>query len=347
MIDKNKYQRILVTGAAGFMGSHLVDYLEALGCNVYGIDDLSGGYLRNVTNQSKFTKLDLRDRTVVKDYIEKLKPDLIYHLAADATEGRSFFTPLECTDRNYQAFLNLLIPAIKNGLKKFVLTSSMAVYGRQEPPFTEDLDTMPEDIYGISKAAMEKALKVMSEVHNFEYTVVRPHNVYGPRQNKADPYRNVLGIFINRLLKGEPFYIYGDGLQKRSFTFIEDCTPPMALSGFADHLHGEIINVGPEREVTVKEAAELILNEFFSSEEERDKFKPIHLPERPNEVRNAYSSYQKAKQLLNYEPLTDLEKGIREMIKWAKEIGWEQPVYLEALELENDSTPKTWKEKLI
>lgn len=346
-MEYKKYQRILVTGAAGFMGSHLVDYLVEKNCQVFGLDDLSGGYTRNVNPKSQFTVLDLRNKQATADYINKVKPDLIYHLAADASEGRSQFTPQECTDRNYFSYLNLLIPAVKNGLKKMLLTSSMSVYGNQEPPFTEEMATRPEDIYGISKAAMEEATRILAEVHNFKYTIVRPHNVYGPRQNKADPYRNVVGIFINKLLEGKPYYIYGDGQQKRAFTYIDDCVPPLAEAAWLDNLHQEAINIGPEEEITIKELSDVILEEFFPNAEDRIKFAPIHLPDRPQEVKNAFSANKKAKQLLNYQPKTKLREGLQQMLAWARSIGYEKPKYLDSLELESANTPRTWKEKLI
>lgn len=344
---QQKFKRILVTGAAGFMGSHLVDYLLGRGAEVYGLDDLSGGYLRNVNPKSRFTVLDLRDKRATADYINQVKPDLIYHLAADASEGRSQFTPQECTERNYFSYLNLLIPAIKNGLRRMLLTSSMSVYGNQEPPFTEAMPPRPEDIYGISKAAMENATRILSEVHNFEYTVVRPHNVYGPRQNKADPYRNVVGIFINKLLEGKPYFIYGDGRQQRAFTYIDDCVPPMAEAAFLDKMHKEIINIGPEEEITIKELSDIVLEEFFPRAADRSKFAPIYLPERPQEVKNAFSANKKAMALLNYQPKTPLREGLRQMLVWARTIGYEKPKYLDSLELESANTPRTWKEKLI
>src|SRR3989344_3134428 len=161
--------KILVTGSAGFMCSHLYDRLFAMGYEVYGVDDLSGGFMRNVSQKRFFTKLDLRNRVKVAVYIEKLKPDIIFHLAADATEGRSQFTPFSALDRNLVAYMNLLVPAIKNGMKKMVLTSSMSVYGAQQVPFDEKMEPLPEDIYGISKAAMEKTTRVMANVYGFKY----------------------------------------------------------------------------------------------------------------------------------------------------------------------------------
>jgi UDP-glucose 4-epimerase len=249
--------RILVTGAAGFMGGHLVESLVKLNKHqIFSVDDLSGGYTSNVSPKSKFTKLDLRDRKKVDSYIKKVKPELIYHLAADATEGRSQFTPLSATERNYLAFMYLLVPAIREGLKKIVVTSSMSVYGGQKPPFSEEMKKSPEDIYGIGKAAMEDAVAVLAKVHKFNYTIIRPHNVYGPKQNLADPYRNVIAIFINCLLNNKNFYIYGDGNQKRAFTYIDDFTPYFLKSGFLDTVNGEVINIGPKEEYTINQLKE-------------------------------------------------------------------------------------------
>ena len=223
--------RVLVTGAAGFMGGHLVDALVAQGLDVYGVDDMSGGFKRNINPASHFTELDLRDTTATARLVEDVRPELIYHLAADATEGRSQFTPIECTQRNYMAYLNLLTPAIRAKLRKMVLISSMSVYGGQQPPFSEDMPRAPEDIYGVAKSSMERATEIMSDVHDFVYTIIRPHNVYGPRQNIRDPYRNVVGIFINCLLNDRSFYIYGDGQQERAFSYIGDVTPAIMNAG--------------------------------------------------------------------------------------------------------------------
>src|SRR3989344_4384102 len=218
--------RILVTGAAGFMGSHLVDALVGLNQHeVFAVDDMSGGYKSNINPKSQFAKLDLRDKKKVWEYIAHVKPEILYHLAADATEGRSQFTPISASERNFLAYMYTLVPCIKNGIKRVVLTSSMSVYGAQKPPFSENMRRDPEDVYGITKTAMEEATEVLGKVHNFEFVIIRPHNVYGPKQTLSDPYRNVIGIFINCLLNNKNFYIYGKGEQKRSFTYIDDFTP--------------------------------------------------------------------------------------------------------------------------
>ena len=341
--------RILVTGAAGFMGGHLVDALVGLHKHeIFALDDLSGGYESNVHPKAKFTKIDLRDKSKIDAYITRVKPELIYHLAADATEGRSQFTPLSATERNYMAFMYLLIPAIREGLKKIVVTSSMSVYGAQKPPFSEDMKKAPEDIYGIAKAAMEDAVVVMAKVHNFDYVIIRPHNVYGPKQNMADPYRNVIAIFINCLLNNKNFYIYGKGEQKRAFTFIDDFTPYMLKSGFSKKVNGKIINIGPTEEYTINQLAKIVLKSFFGNSKIPKKLQPLYLPLRPQEVKEAFCTNTVAKKLLAYKTTVSLEEGIEKMIDWAKELGPQKFRYLkDGLELEHVDMPKTWSKKLI
>lgn len=341
--------RILVTGAAGFMGSHLVDSLVNLQKHqVFAIDDLSGGYKSNINPKSKFTKLDLRDRKATEEYINHIKPELLYHLAADATEGRSQFTPISATERNLLAYMHTLIPCIRNGLKKVVLTSSMSVYGAQKPPFSERLPRRPEDIYGITKTAMEEATEVLSRVHKFDYVIIRPHNVYGPKQNLSDPYRNVIGIFINCLLNNKNFYIYGNGEQKRAFTYIDDFTPYILKCGFLDKVNGKIINIGPTEEYTINHVAQVVLRIFFQNSQMPKGLKALYLPQRPQEVRDAYCTNELAKELLDYKTSISLEEGIQKMVKWAKKLGPQKFNYLEdGLELVNSDVPATWKQKLI
>lgn len=340
--------KVLVTGAAGFMGSHLVDNLIARNLEVYGVDDLSGGFKRNIHPQSTFTQLDLRDTEATARYIEDVRPELVYHLAADATEGRSQFTPIQCTQRNYLAYLNVLVPAIRSGMKKMVLTSSMSVYGSQQPPFSEDMPRVPEDVYAIAKTSMERVTEILSEVHEFQYSIVRPHNVYGPRQNIRDPYRNVVGIFINCLLSGKSFYIYGNGQQKRAFSYIGDVIPALAEAGFTEAANREIMNVGPREEYTIEELAAVIIDDFFAGGPAPKEMRPIYLPDRPLEVKEAYCTVEKAERLLGFRTTVTLRDGIHEMIAWARELGPQQPKYLDGgLEIINDKTPATWAQKLI
>ncbi len=341
--------RILVTGGAGFMGSHLVELLVKDSNNdVYVVDDLSGGYIENVNKKAHFTKLDLRDRRKSEEYISKVNPELLYYLAADASEGRSQFTPISSTERNYLAYMYTLVPSIKYGLKKVVLTSSMSVYGNQNPPFSEDMSKRPEDIYGIAKASMEDATEILAKVHDFNYVIVRPHNVYGPKQNLADPYRNVIAIFINCILNNKNFYIYGEGKQKRAFTYIDDFTPYFAKTGFDDSCNSEVINIGPSEEYTINQLAKLVLDEFFPDGGIPDNMKPKYLPLRPQEVMEAYCTNDKASKLLGYKTNTALPEGVKKFIQWAKKKGPQEFRYLkDGVELKTKDLPKTWSEKLI
>lgn len=340
-------KKILVTGVAGFMGCHLAEALLSAGHTVCGVDDLSGGYLQNVPEGCDFTVLDLRDQESVESYVQKTKPEIIFHLAADATEGRSQFTPILCLQRNFVAYMHLLTSLIRAGFEKIVLTSSMSVYGSQRPPFSEEMDRQPDDIYGICKAAMERSTEVMSEVYGFRYTIVRPHNVYGIRQNLADPYRNVVAIFINSLLNDKNFYVYGDGTQKRAFTYIDDCIPYLLKTGFDSKTDGEIFNIGPDKEYTINHLADVVLDSFFPDRDVPARLRVKYLPPRPMEVREAYCTCDKASDFLGFHSTITLEEGVARMVKWARKIGPQQPHYLDELELVSDDVPQTWVKKLI
>lgn len=340
--------KILVTGSAGFMGSHLVDFLLAKKHRVYGIDDLSGGYLKNVNPKSTFYKLDLRDSHKTQSLIKKLQPRFVYHLAADATEGRSQFTPLSATERNYLSSLNVLVGCIKADTKRVIITSSMSVYGGQKPPFAEDMPTRPVDIYGIAKSATEEAAKVLAQVYGFDYTIIRPHNVYGPRQNLADPYRNVVAIFINCLMQNKNFYIYGDGQAKRSFSYIDDVTPYIAKAGFSKKTKNEIINIGPQKEYSINQLARIVLSHFVKDINNiPPHLKPQYVKARPQEVETATCSDKKVRSLLGFKHSTSLEEGVAKMVAWARKVGPKKFVYLKNLEITSPKTPLTWKNKLI
>jgi UDP-glucose 4-epimerase len=224
----------------------------------------------------------------------------------------------------------------------------MSVYGAQQPPFDEDMEPQPEDIYGVCKAAMEQTTRILGEVHGFDHTIIRPHNVYGPRQNIADPYRNVIGIFINALLNDKRFYIYGDGEQRRSFTYVDDFTPYVAKAGLDSSADGEIINIGPCEETTINELAQLVLSLFHKGRSIPDRLQPQYLPPRPMEVRDAYCTDEKARRVLGYQTSINLQDGIARMIEWAKDLGPQEPRYMEeGLELTTDETPVTWTQRLI
>lgn len=346
--DRVIFRRILVTGVAGFMGSHEAEALLKLGYRVYGVDDLSGGYRRNIPQGCRFTKLDLRNRRRTERYIARVRPDLLIHDAAFATEGGSQFTPINSTARNYMAYLNTLVPAVRYGLKKVLLASSMSVYGAQRPPFTEDMPRRPEDIYAIAKASKEQATELLSRVHGFMYTIVRPHNVYGPRQNLRDPYRNVIAIWINALMNDKRFYIYGDGRQKRAFTYIADYTPYAIRAALSRRCHGEIFNIGPREEISLNDLARAVIRLYFGHESSCPaRLKPRHLPGRPLEVKEAYCSQRKAERVLGYRTTVPIEEGVRRLIAWARTVGPQPFAYLKGgLELVSKSTPAAWTRKL-
>lgn len=334
-------ERIIVTGAAGFIGSHVAECLAREGHTVLGIDNLSIGRRHNVPEGVDFQQVDLRDAETTEKVVRAFKPDIVQHLACWAHEGLSQFMPRHITENNYNAFLNLIVPAIRHGMRRIVVCSSMSVYGDQKPPFDESLPKRPVDVYAVAKAAMEDTTAILSDVHGFDYTIIRPHNVYGPRQIIWDPYRNVVGIFVNRIMHGKPPIIYGDGEQTRSFSYIDDVAPYIAKAGFLDETKGEVINVGPLEEFSINELADTVISVMGVDME------PHHLPDRPREVKHAYCTNDKARRLLGYHTSVTLHEGISRMVDWAKEIGPQEWQWLEDYELKGDKIPKTWSQRLM
>jgi UDP-glucose 4-epimerase len=218
----------------------------------------------------------------------------------------------------------------------------MSVYGDQQAPFNEDMPRKPVDIYAVAKTAMEEATEILSKVHGFEYTIVRPHNVYGPRQIINDPYRNVIGIFMNRVMKGQAPIIYGDGEQTRAFSYIEDVVPYVAACGFQENTKHQIINIGPLEEYSINYLAQVVLAAFH-----REDLTPVHMEDRPQEVKEAFCTNDKAVKLLGYKTSTPFEVGIQYMANYVQKQGPQPFKYLESLEIEGPNTPKTWTQKLM
>jgi UDP-glucose 4-epimerase len=331
-------KRVLVTGGAGFMGSWLVDELVRRGHEVTSLDSLIGGYRRNVNKDCTFVKYDLRNKEKV-DQVTRRK-DIVFHLAAYAAEGQSFFSPISINDINITSMNNLLVSAVNRGIQRLVFTSSMAVYGRQTPPFDEGLPRMPVDPYGAAKAYCEVVLEAFAEMYGFDYCILRPHNVYGPRQNIYDPYRNVLGIWINRVLRGKAPVIFGDGNQTRAFSYIEDVTPAIANAGLEAKANGQVINVGSDQVTTINDACEVVLSALGK------KFKPIHTKARPGEVKDAYCTVEKSVALLNCRNRYSLQEGVKRMVQWAKELGPRKPAYTLPLEIKKKA-PRIWVQRLM
>jgi len=329
--------RILVTGSAGFMGSWVAHRLAELGYEVYGVDNMQHGDKENIDhNKQRFTVLDLRNRSYVEDYIQYVKPEYLFHLAATAREGASQFSPILMTENNLNAYMNVLTACIKTKkLKKVVLFSSMSVYGNQEPPFDETFERKPEDIYAVAKAAMERNTEILSDVYGFRYTIIRPHNVAGENQSLSDLYRNVVAIFMNRIMRNEPIYIYGDGEQTRAFSYIADSLDCYCKC-IEEVTDGHIINIGGIYHITINKLAEIVIEAMGEK-----SWKIIHLKNRPREVKHAYCTYEKSVSLLGYEEKVGIWEGIYRMAHWAKRKG-PQPWTFEKLEIYNEKTPITW-----
>jgi UDP-glucose 4-epimerase len=329
--------RALVTGAAGFIGSHVADHCLALGLKVVATDDLSGGFRENVPVAATWVHGDLKDRTFVRSLWSAHGPfDYVYHLGAYAAEGLSHFIRAYNYTTNLVASMHLLNEAIKSKTCKcFVFTSSIAVYGQGQLPMTEEMVPQPEDPYGISKYAVELDLKAAHEMFGINYSIFRPHNVYGERQNIADKYRNVIGIFMNQLLQGQPMTAFGDGLQTRAFSHVDDVAPIIARSAFVPNAYNQVFNIGADTPYTILQLAEEIAAAFDQPVNVK------HLPPR-NEVVHAFSDHTKVQRVFNPPPPIDLRTGIQRMAAWVKARGPATPVKFSDIEV-RDKLPRGWE----
>lgn len=323
--------KILITGGAGFIGSHLVDRLKSERHEVFVVDDLSGGSTFNIRSEDNFSLIDCRNTLLIDKCIQRIKPEIVFHLAANAAENKAQFSPIDVTSRNWNTFINTLTPFIKYGGKRFVFTSSIAVYGALQTPFKETDKPEPEDLYGITKLAAEQTLKIMSKVHGFEYVIARPHNVYGPRQNMKDPYRNVITIWMNAILRGQPWYIYGNGEQKRCFSYIDDVVEALYKCGFKN-VSGMTFNIGSDKAYTLNELAQELYPLYPAQ----------YLPERLQEVFEAIPDHTQAKKYLDYKDSLSLHEGLEKMWKWIKQQGPQEPIYTN-LEIDSDKAPTNWR----
>lgn len=336
-----KPQTIFVTGVAGFLGSHLAEALLKQGHKVKGVDNMIGGYLDNVPQGVEFRQIDCIDREAMVKFMEG--SDIVYHCAATAYEGLSVFSPHLVTQNVFGITLSTASAAISTKVRRFVLCSSMARYGTQDKnPFTEDMTPKPQDPYGIAKYAAELCVANLAKVHGMEYAIAVPHNIIGARQKYDDPYRNVAAIMINMMLQGRQPIIYGDGEQMRCFSFYQDDVDPLIKMGFQDNVAGETVNIGPDEEpVTVNQLAKTIADIIGFD------LKPMYLPDRPQEVKVATCSAEKARKLLGYKTSTTLHHGLDDMIAYIKNRGPKPFTYHLDLEIVSELTPRSWKEKLF
>lgn len=326
--------KVLVTGGAGFIGSHLVDKLISEGHDVFVFDDLSLGKIQNIDEKAHFIEVDLRDFTEVSRIMALVNPEIVYHLAANAAENKAQFSPVDISTRNFNTFLNTLTASIQQKVKRFIFTSSIASYGAIQAPFKESDHPEPEDLYGLAKFHAEEILKILSKVHGFEYVITRLHNVYGPRQSMTDPYRNVVALWMNSLLKGKPYVIFGKGENTRCYSYIDD-----VISGLVACLEApanEIFNMGADEPYNLLQLSDAIQKVTGGT------IPPEHYPDRPQEVKIAIEDHSKAKDVLGYQTTVDLEEGLRRTWEWAQKQGPQDMVYTH-IELPNDKMPANWR----
>lgn len=326
--------KVLVTGAAGFIGSHVVEHCLALGMDVTAVDDLSGGFRENVPAGATWVQGDVSDAAFVSSLWRDQFFDYVYHLAAYAAEGLSHFIRAYNYRVNLLGSVHLINAAVRHGVKRFVFASSIAVYGRNQLPMREDMVPMPEDPYGISKYAVELDLCAAQRMFGLDYTIFRPHNVYGERQNIADKYRNVIGIFMNNVLRGEPMPVFGDGLQTRAFSHIADVAPIMARAPLVPAARNQVFNIGADEPYTILKLAEEVGRAMGVAPH------VVHLPAR-QEVVHAFSDHAKVRAVFTPPPPVDLASGVCRMAAWVKAHGPMTPAPFGALEIPQ-GLPPSW-----
>jgi UDP-glucose 4-epimerase len=324
----------LVTGGAGFMGSHVAEHLLKAGHEVVVLDDLSGGFLDNVPMAADFVQGSVLDHELLRRLFDKHNFTYVYHLAAYAAEGLSHFIKRFNYQNNLIGSVNLINESVNHGVKCFVFTSSIAVYGAGQSPMSEDMIPLPEDSYGIAKLAVEQDLKVSHEMFGLDYVIFRPHNVYGERQNIGDRYRNVVGIFMNQLLKNEPMTIFGDGTQQRAFTHIDDVAPIIAASVTVPAARNQIFNVGADLPYSVNDLAGFVADAMGL------ECNTKHLEPR-NEVMVAFSDHSKAERTFGTGKKVLLPEGLRSMAGWVKQHGARESSVFENIEVAKNM-PRSW-----
>jgi len=328
---------VLITGGAGFIGSHVAEELIKRNHHVVILDDLSGGFLDNVPNNAEFVQGSIMDTESVNQLFASYNFEYVYHLAAYAAEGLSHFIKRFNYQNNLIGSVNLINASINADVKCFVFTSSIAVYGASPSlPMTEDTLPHPEDPYGIAKLAVEQELQVCKEMFGLDYIIFRPHNVYGEQQNIGDKYRNVVGIFMNQILQGKPMTVFGDGSQTRAFSYIADVAPIIAESIDIPEAYNQIFNIGADTPYTINELAEAVASAMGVQPE------ITYLPAR-NEVKDAYSSHDKVQQIFGKRELVSLANGINYMASWVKNHGARKSQKFKNIEV-TKNFPVAWLE---
>ncbi|MEC7987770.1 MAG: NAD-dependent epimerase/dehydratase family protein [Myxococcota bacterium] len=305
-------ETVLITGIAGLMGSRMGDWLleNKPDLTIVGIDDLSGGYANNISSGVIFYEGNILD-PILADIFNRHKPTYVYHFAAYAAEGLSPFIRKFNYQNNLVATANINTECKKHKVTRLVFTSSLAVYGHGEGGlFDEEQTPKPIDPYGVAKFACEMDIQIAGEQHGLDWCILRPHNVYGIKQNIWDRYRNVLGIWMYQALNHQPLTIFGDGLQTRAFSYIDDILEPMWNAAVSDKASGQIINLGGIQEHSILESCQQLRAVMGIGE-------IIHKEAR-HEVRHSIPTWQKSVSLLGFSHKTSLKDGLSQMWEWAK-----------------------------
>ncbi|HIE56929.1 MAG TPA: NAD-dependent epimerase/dehydratase family protein [Anaerolineales bacterium] len=331
--------KILVTGGAGFIGSHVAEELVRSGHEVIVLDDLSGGFADNVPDGARFVEGSINDLALINRLFAEERFEYVFHLAAYAAEGLSHFIKRFNYNNNLMGSINLINASINHDVRCFVFTSSIAVYGASPTlPMTEETPAHPEDPYGIAKLAVEMELMVNKEMFGLDYIIFRPHNVYGERQNIGDKYRNVVGIFMNQILQDKPMSVFGDGQQTRAFSYIGDVAPIIARSIEVPEAYNQTFNVGADKPYSILELAEAVAKAMGAAPNIQ------HLPPR-NEVIDAYSSHEKVDRIFGAQNHWTLDDGLQRMADWVKQHGARQGQKFENIEV-TKNFPLAWKDSL-
>lgn len=326
--------RSLVTGGAGFIGSHIADQLLLAGHEVVVLDDLSGGFRDNLSSDLHFVEGSVNDVALVDSLFERYRFDHVFHAAAYAAEGLSHFIRRYNYTNNLLGSVTLINAAVRHRCRCFVFTSSIAVYGAGQTPMTEEMVPEPEDPYGISKYAVELDLAAAQRQFGLDFIVFRPHNVYGERQNVGDKYRNVIGIFMNQVMQGLPCTVFGDGKQQRAFSYISDVAPAIARSISIPEARNQVFNIGADVPYSVLELAEAV--QRVMGRHTGIQFLPAR-----NEVQHAFSDHSRAQRVLAAKAAVDLETGLARMAQWAVQAGPRQSREFDEIEL-MDGLPPSW-----
>lgn len=333
--------KIFITGIAGFLGANLAEYYLSKKYKVSGCDNLIGGTLDNIdVNKINFFKADCENLDEMTKIVKDV--DVVVHTAAYPHEGLSSFSPYLICKSNYIGSISVFTAAIQNNVKRVVFCSSMARYGDVETPFFEEQKVRPVDPYGVSKLAAENTLKILADTHDIEYNIAVPHNIIGPKQKYDDPYRNVVSIMTNLILQNRRPIIYGDGEQTRSFSDIDDCIFCIDKLITDKNINKETFNIGPDEEkITINELYKILSNKLKYNEP------AVHVLDRPNEVKHAICSANKARKYLGYKTSVTLDESIQKVIDFIKSKGSKKFTYNYRLEINNEKTPDTWKKKVF